>query len=298
MRCRVCGEWIAPDLELLAELGAKPTANSHDDCIYKCRCGAGYSNAQGETLRKLIWPMPAQNVPAQVHEELEPTLAAACNVFNRSNKRAKFCFETSEDAVTWTVFRALQRTGELGLLIDEPRPSGTASLVLWGAPAGGPRAEAVALELESISRQLGEDERRRSEPDAIVVWNDLTVVVEAKYRSGNDWKPDYANIPRYLDRLELFVFSTEEVRAAGWYELVRNWRIGVELAERLGMDHLRLINLGPVALARSADEFARSISQNVCRSFVHLTWSALLDRMPAKEDWLDAYAKERGLYTR
>jgi hypothetical protein len=96
----------------------------------------------------------------------------------------------------------------------------------------------------------------------------------------------------------LFVLSSDEERPAGWYELIRNWRIGVELAERLGTDRLRLINLGPVALKQSADEFARGIAENRSRSFLHLTWSALLNRIPAKEDWLNAYAKERGLYTR
>lgn len=298
MRCRSCGNPIEPDLELLARLGPKPTANSHADCTYKCRCGAGYSNARNERQRVLIWSEPTRNVPAQVHDDLEEVLAAACNVFNRSNKRAKFCFETSEDAVTWTVFRALQQARELSLLVADAEPADDVSLVLWGAPAGGSRAYEVALALEEISHGLREDKRRRSEPDAVVVWNDVTVVVEAKYLSGNDSRPDYVNFDRYLGRRELFLAPAELVKADGWYELVRNWRIGIELSERLDTSRFVLVNLGPSELKISAVAFEGSLAQHASRSFLHLTWSALLDRVRAKEDWLDEYARTRGLYSR
>src|SRR5438105_1340118 len=103
MRCRECSALIEPNLTVLERLGGRRTAFSREDCIYRCSCGTAYSNAANEGARVLITARPELNVPEQVRPGLESALKRAVNTVNRTNKREKFCFETSEDAVTWTV---------------------------------------------------------------------------------------------------------------------------------------------------------------------------------------------------
>jgi hypothetical protein len=149
--------------------------------------------------------------------------------------------------------------------------------------------------LKEISCELGEQPDRRSEPDAILAWPHLTVVIEAKYQSGNERKPGYSHFDRYLNRPELFAVPTEQVKRDGYYELVRNWRIGVELAERLQKSCL-LINLGPPRISQTARHFSLSLAQHPERRFNHRTWADLLTAEAPVEPWFEAYASARNLY--
>jgi hypothetical protein len=139
MRCVKCQEPIPPDCEVLARLGSNRTARSYEDCIWRCEaCGVGYSNARLERDRRMIHRSAEQNLPEQVHDGLDEVLDGAVNETARSGKRDRLAFETSEDAVTWVVVRALQQQDKLSALLSpEERADGSASLLLWGAPAGG-----------------------------------------------------------------------------------------------------------------------------------------------------------------
>jgi hypothetical protein len=298
MDCRLCGEVIEPDSNVLLRLGRRRTAAKREDCIYRCTCGASYSNAVSSGARVLMSASPKLNVPQPVQAGVAAALAGAVNETNLKNKAAKFCFETSEDAVTWTVFKGLQQAGRLaaaapGATDDEP------CLLLWGAALSGERATQVAAELRRVSLELGEDPRRLTEPDVILSWGELLVFVEAKYKSANDKKPGYAQFPRYTEgRPDLFTGSPHDVAAAGYYELTRNWRIGVEVAERLGVSEFLLVNLGAKALAQSSSEFAATIQQTPQRRFSHRRWAQVLDAASPLEPWLTEYASTRKLQTR
>jgi hypothetical protein len=295
MVCRVCGSRIEPDLDVVERLRARRAAASRDDCIYGCACGASYSNASRSNARVLIAPSPEQNVPTPVRAGLASALAQAVNETNRANKRAKFCFETSEDAVTWTSFNALEKAGRLSAAIPDA-PEARPRMLLWGAPLVGRDAARIASELRSVCIGLGEDERRLSEPDVILVWAELLVFIEAKYRSPNDRQPHYRNFDLYVDdRRDLFAVPPDKVAAAGFYELTRNWRIGIELAQRLNLREFRLVNLGGPALTVSASQFAATIRQTDARRFWHTRWAELLEKSAPLESWLAEYVKARGL---
>ena len=237
------------------------------------------------------------NLPDEVRAGLDDVLAHAMNVLARATKRERMAFWTSEDALTWTILRGLQAEGALAAVppADEAT-DGEPSLVLWGAGAGGPAAERVVAELVAVSDALGEAPRRRSEPDVVIHWDSLLVVVEAKYLSGNDQKsPDYAHWARYLERDDLWKVPAEQVRALRRYELARNWRIAVELAERLGVDRVVLVNLGQAKLATSAEEFGCLLAQDESRAFVSRTWASVLADVAPLPLWLDDYAREHKL---
>jgi hypothetical protein len=293
MTCR-CGLTIRPDRDLAAH---PRRAFAYANCIYRCDCGAGYSNAASPAHRTLVWSSPERNVPEEVAAGVIDVLRRAVNVANRAAKIQKFCSERSEDAVTWTVVRALGATGRLGALGDESPAAETPAVLLWGVPVCGPSAESLAAELADVCAEIGEGASYRSEPDIIVVWAGHIVFAEAKYTSQNDVKPNYKGFGRYLDRPELFAAGAAAVRAAGFYELTRNWRIGVDLAERLGRRFM-LVNLGPAGIEGSAQRFAALLATDAERAFRHFSWAQLLER--AEMDgplpgWCRRYAAERGL---
>jgi hypothetical protein len=169
-------------------------------------------------------------------------------------------------------------------------------MLLWGAALAEGRATRVAAELRRVSIELGESPRRVSEPDAILSWDELLVFVEAKYRSPNDKKPGYGNFKRYTSgRLDLFKLAPDDVATAGHYELTRNWRLGIEVAERLGVNRFLLVNLGGKRLADSATEFAATIQQTPTRRFCHRRWAEVLEMASPLEPWLAEYAMNRRL---
>jgi hypothetical protein len=294
MRCRVCGRLIKPDKAVQDRLGKRLTATRREDLVYRCRCGASYSNAAKEEERVLIAASPEENVPKQVRSGLSEALAQALNRRNRRNKAFRFCSENSEDAVTWTVFRGLERAGRLDALVAPRRPGGEAALLVWGAPVAGARAPEVAQALARVCDSFGESENARTELDAIVSWPELTVLVEAKYRGENEQRPNDPSFERYLDRRHLYAAPPEEVAQAGYYELTRNWRLGNALAEALGARAFLLVNLGPAEkIETDAFAFSNLITRSPQREFTTLSWSDLLEAAAPLEPWLDRYASDR-----
>lgn len=128
----------------------------------------------------------------------------------------------------------------------------------------------------------------------IALWPSLLAVVEAKYGSSNDRKPNYRGYGTYLPTPGLFVAAEDAIRVEGSYQLMRNWVIGSMLAEHLGVP-LRLVNLGPASVAQSAARFGALLSQSPGRTFEHRRWDQVLELMPARPAWLDEYAAARGL---
>ena len=294
MRCRACQRLIKPDTALATSLGRRMAVASRDDCIYRCECGVSYTNAKIEADRELIVAGPELNVPRQVRPGLTEALGRSLNRRNRRRKQLKFCFETSEDAVTWTVIRGLEQQGRLDALVAPQHPAGEPALLIWGAPLGGARSPDLIAALVEVCRSLGEPAASYSEPDVVVVWPELVVFIEAKFQSGNERRPHHPSFPRYLDRPELFAATPDAVSTAGYYELTRNWRIGVALAEALQVPDFLLVNLGPPdKLEAEAEAFANLLACSASRDFVYWSWSDILEAAAPVEAWLDRYASER-----
>ena len=209
MQCRVCKRHDpASDGEDWR------TATRYADCAYRCpnqACCVAYSNARSEAQRRLIHPQPELNVPAEVREGLYDVLDRSLNINSRRSKRARFAFETSEDALTWTCFRYLQMRDQLGCLMDE-RSVASPQLLLWGATCP-PVADSVpgsALK-EVLEYELHEQPDRFTEPDVVLSSESSLIFIEVKYQSANDRKPNYGNFGRYLSD-------------SGGFSVFRQWR--------------------------------------------------------------------------
>src|SRR5262245_30112471 len=108
--CQECGRPLAvahPDAA-----GAAGTS-SHACPRRSDSCGIGYSNTRRAGTETRIYRDVENNVPPQVREGFVEALSRAVNVVNRKNKIKKAAFDTSEDALTWSVFRGIQLVGGL-----------------------------------------------------------------------------------------------------------------------------------------------------------------------------------------
>jgi hypothetical protein len=104
----------------------------------------GYFN--GSTDPTVIWREARRNVPPPAREGLDAVLSVALSLTARERKRVRFRFCTSEDAITWTVFRYLEQTEDLGSTLGcmlPALPLGETTLLFWGAPVAGWRSLAT-----------------------------------------------------------------------------------------------------------------------------------------------------------
>lgn len=170
--CPSCGAMLPP------RPGRIVSADHWLSCLRRCdRCRIGVSNAMNNPTT--IFDDPRLNVPEEVKDGVLDVLALTLNVRNRENKRVKFGFSTSEDNLTWTLFKFLNDSGQLtrvlrgaGLPIQEG-VSRHEALLLWGVPIpldreSSPVGWGIRRDLEEISNRLGEDPTSRTEPDVLI----------------------------------------------------------------------------------------------------------------------------------
>ncbi len=297
--CKACGGRVIFIGDPMAKVRA---ATSYASAAHECStCGLRYSNSANAATRTAFTQSPAGNVPADIAQGLDVVLAASMNEVNRLKKADWFCASTSEDAVTWSVFRWLIQAGRASLLPElclHRKPEGEPALLLWGAPAGGDEAESLRDHLIAVSDCFGEDPRRRTEMDVLLVWPDLVIVVEVKYRSPNDRKPGTcgARLPKYV-REELFAVGAAEIDRVGYYELARNWALGAVLAERLRRPFL-LVNLGPKALRSDVEALRPQLRSADDHHVAFVAWgelTAAIERDGPAPEWLLDYFSAREL---
>ena len=303
MACPACGSNLDP------RPGDAIAPTSWRDCLRRCsECELGFSNAR--TGPTVLFGDPRRNVPEEVRGGVLEAIALALNVRNRANKEAKFGYSTSEDALTWTVFKHLHDSGQLvvvlrraGLPIPE-RVARPEAVLLWGVPISteGKESEVgrrLRDRLEAIADGLGEDPRSRTEPDIVIDLGESgIVIIEVKHRSGTDVKrPGYAGWGRYYPSDGPLAYG-DSLRASGCYELARNWRFGLELAADPARP-FTLACLGPESLFRgrggeSLRPFEAGLPGDGTAQFQKLGWNGLLGAIEEAPDWLVRYVEARG----
>jgi len=205
----------------------------HHIAVHSTR--GGFTYVYDEPSRNLLW----------TDEGDQERLTAILH----GKRESRMGHEHSEDAVTWNVFRFFQRHECLAPAMrticpcpdEEPKPT-----VFWTTHDGR-----LWEPYRCCSDQIPEKASSRSESDLIFLWeNKLLVVVEAKFRSPNrsdstkrEVESDKAK--RYIDHASRYLNSegAEEAVRDGWYELLRNWVLGMELKNTLGCEKFVLVNL-------------------------------------------------------
>ena len=110
----------------------------------------------------------------------------------------------------------------------------------------------------------------------------------AKLTSKNDRKPAAYAGWRLYHSDKCFKASEARVAGTGLYELVRNWRIGCELADDR---RFVLVNLSPVPPDTDANLLSGVIREDVRHSLVTRTWAEVLADAPKE---LVSFASSRG----
>ena len=201
--------------------------------------------------------------------------------------------DNSEDAVTWNVFRFLEKCGLLGHFINMIGGEPLAVLpriIYWSYCQSShlgwqPLANAASV--------FGESVERRSEPDLVIDDDRLLVFVENKFLSTNRTRPSMSWCSKryttggdgwFSNVFALFSDFQSIAVADELYQLMRLWLIGSWIADQQNKAFV-LINV-----LRSQDKeeaniearFGKHIQTSPRRRFVRLTWEAIRNDLVAK----------------
>lgn len=247
-------------------------ATNYSDCFRKCLdCEIGASNAKNNPT--IIYNDYKKSIPAILHENLEASLEQSMNIRNRTNKKSKFGFSTSEDAFTWIFIRYHLREKRLKELAKYfGLNNAIEEILLWGVPQIQIDSP-LKNKLRKICVDIGEQENSLSEPDIIMVTSNEVAFVEVKLKSKNEVKENFdGKFDKYLNeyyRDKLLATKSKH------YELIRNWTIGNEFSKG---KVFTLYNLGPRNLfcdsnKNGLEDFSDSIVDK--SRFRKITWEEI-----------------------
>lgn len=189
--------------------------------------------------------------------------------------------DNSEDAVTWNVFRYLEKNNLLSQFLSPiiGKPIITSELILWSF---SPQENAQWSWLNRARLEFGETISRGSEPDIIVLTDTDLFFIEAKFRSGNNTAPsDETNTKKYKTGgvnwyHSVFKNPYQEVAVdSKKYELLRFWLLGTWIAKQIGLD-FHLVNLVLKERDKDIGElFGKHILQTGNRKFSRIEWEEI-----------------------
>jgi hypothetical protein len=207
--------------------------------------------------------------------------------FNRV-KTAKweslFARDNSEDAVSWNVFRFLERNNLvasilgsiIGFNLESPE------VIYWSYEQ---REKTNWSELNQARKEFGEEIKRGSEPDIIIKTDKALLFIEAKLTSGNEKSGDMSNSTKYEtggDNWFSKVFKSDYKTVAivkKKYELLRFWLLGTWIAKRQNLDFY-LINLVLSEKEKDIEKtFGEDINQNSKMKFLRVTWEDIYQQI-------------------
>lgn len=201
----------------------------------------------------------------------------------RVKRESRIARDNSEDAVTWNVYRFLEKKGLVKPLIkktigtDQDNPE----LIYWSYS----QTEKCGWgELNQSRDEFGESQRRSTEPDIIITTGQSLFFIEAKLKSGNKTEPSHPEDHKKYEtggqNWHERVFNTNYETVAiqdRKYELMRMWLIGTWIAQKTDKDFW-LVNLVRKECEKNIEtEFKKHIIENSHRNFVRATWEDIYD---------------------
>jgi len=193
--------------------------------------------------------------------------------------KAQLHHDNSEDAVSWNVFRFLERTKMLSGFLEglHNSPVKNPEVIYWSYSQS---QQKVWNKLKEARAEFGERSQESSEPDLIIKSEDVLFLIEAKLTASNkiDFNKNHTakdkaeRIRRYSKGNYLLKKSVEDTIDAGYYQLMRFWMIGSSIAKRLNLDFC-LVNLVLSGKEESIEQdFKKYVKENQRRKFMRITW--------------------------
>ena len=198
-------------------------------------------------------------------DESDRQLMGAIKTTKRESRLAR---DNSEDALTWNVFRYLEKSGRLGSIVDAELENAQPAFWSFSQSVGG-----VVPALQRARAEFGE---AGSEPDVIIEAPGRMIWIEAKLGSSNETLPSNpADNKKYLTGGDgwfgkAFVSEYGTVALdAKRYELMRLWLLGSWAAAQDGSEFF-LINMTRQESPESS--FASHIAKLANAHFVTASW--------------------------
>jgi len=199
--------------------------------------------------------------------------------------KAQLHHDKSEDALSWNVFRFLEKSKFLSEFLEKLCNSSVTNpeTIYWSYSQS---QQNVWNELEKARAEFGESPQRSSEPDLVVKSDEALFFIEAKLTATNETTPTK---PRELKKYETGgnnwfskVFRSDYKTVAiveKKYELLRFWLLGTWIAKQQDLDFY-LVNL--VLSEREKDIeviFKRHLYENQRRKFIRITWEDIYQQI-------------------
>lgn len=210
-------------------------------------------------------------------------------VKNAKRMKEQLSHDNSEDAVTWNVFRFLERTGSLSSLLAGwvKLPVRNPDMIYWSYSRS---EQAVWAPLEMARREFELRPARGSEPDLIIKSDGALFFIECKLTAKNKKPPGNIRVRekyetaggRWYKQVFSSDFNTVAV-AEEKYEMMRFWLIGSWIAHLLNLDFY-LVNLVLSEREKDIEEiFRKHIKENPQRRFLRATWEDIYHVIQSSE---------------
>jgi len=202
----------------------------------------------------------------------------------------KVSSDNSEDAVTWNVFRYIEKHGLLGQFVNAVTGANVAKspqLVYWSYCQNTRQAWQPLI---SAAQSFGESTARRSEPDLIVVDKDILLFIEAKVGAKNH-TPRKATDPckkyptgcnGWYSKVFQPISTYEKVAVVeSKYELMRLWLIGSWIGSSQAKPFV-LVNLVRDGCNYEQDieaRFGKHLEMTPQRRFMRRTWEWIINEI-------------------
>ena len=205
------------------------------------------------------------------------------NRIRRVKRESRIARDNSEDAVTWNIFRFLEKNQLLGGFLEYliKKPIENPEVIYWSYSQlqkdTWPSLKAAREEFETLPK-------KGSEPDIIIKSNSHIFFVEAKLTATNNTLPRSRKPEvrkkyemggnQWYQNLVLSDFVTIAVTDRK-YELLRFWLLGSWIAHQLDLDYC-LINLVLSEREKTIEEdFRKHIRVDSRNSFLRTTWEEI-----------------------
>jgi len=206
-------------------------------------------------------------------------------VFSVKRETERIARDNSEDAVTWNVFRYLEKQKLLcGFLSSLTMvPVDDCEIFYWSYC----QSQAVRgcwNPLQQVREEFELNPTKGSEPDLIVKSNNTLFLIEAKLNASNNTVHSSKN-PAVKQKYEngcqgwyhqVFQSKFDQIAVIERkYELLRFWLLGSKIADRLHSDFY-LVNLVPQEKEKTIESvFKKHIKESSERTFLRSTWEEI-----------------------
>jgi len=192
-------------------------------------------------------------------------------------RECRMARDNSEDAVTWNVFRFLERNNLVEITLSSIVDFAQSSEVIYWSYSQ--EENSSWSELNKAREEFGEEIKRSSEPDVIIKTDNTLLFIEAKLTAGNETTPsNTSNSKKYetggnnwFSKVFKSNYKTVAITEKK-YELMRFWLLGTWMAKQQDLDFY-LVNL--VLSEREKDIeaiFRRHIYENQRKKFIRISW--------------------------